>query len=385
MTGRPLNEYIYLDNAATTQVAPEVAELVSACMLADYGNPASAHHAGIAAEGRVKRARAQLLAALGDTGDVGEILWTSGGTESDALGVLGAAQARCGHGKHIVISAIEHSAVRECAAQLREQGWRVTRVPVDRNGWMSAEAVASALDPDTTVVATMLVNNEIGTILPVGEIARLVKERRPDVHVHTDAVQALGKIEIDVLQLGVDSVAVAAHKLHGPKGVGALWYRKDTRLSPLWSGGGHQGGLRSGTLNVPGIAGFGAAAELAVRDLRKHQEHWARLRRILVEAAGKSGVTTRENGAEAPRAPHVLSLAFCGIPAEPLLHVLESRGVLVSAGSACSERSRRPSHVLAAIGLDGEWGTLRLSFSRTTTTEQVETAAEALIDALRSF
>jgi cysteine desulfurase len=377
---------IYLDNAATTEVVPEIAEVVMECMRRDYGNPSSAHHMGIAAEQRVKQARDHLLAAIGDPGgQLGQVCWTSGGTESDALGVIGAARALDRQGKRILYSAIEHSAVRESARHLEREGWHAQAVPVSRSGVIDIDQVMAALGPDTTVVAVMLVNNEIGTVQPVAELSRAVKERRPEIHVHCDAVQALGKLPVDVAALGVDTLAVAAHKLHGPKGVGALWLRKDARLMPLWGGGGQQGGLRSSTLNVPGIAGLGEAARLAMDGMPERQARWRELAELLTAAAMRCGRDMAINGQDAPRAPHILSVAFSKIPAEPLLHVLESRGVLVSAGSACSERQRKPSPVLSAIGVRPDQGTIRFSFGRTTTREEVERAAEILIHAVRDF
>jgi len=374
---------IYLDNAATTQVAEEVAAVVADCMVSDFGNASSAHSAGIAAEKRIKAARAALLAAIGDAeASRGDVCWTSGGTESDALAVIGAARAHAGRGKHVVVSAIEHPAVRKSAKQLEADGWRVTIVPVTEHGVVDVDQVVAAIDADTTVAALMLVNNEIGTIQPVAEVAAAARAKQQRIHVHCDAVQALGKVAIDVANLGVDSLAFAAHKLHGPKVVGALWLRKGARLAPLWSGGGQQAGLRSGTFNVPGIAGFGEAVRMAVRDLDAHHERWRAFAEVLTSAAAECGVPWRQNGAGAPRAPHVVSLAFSGIPAEPLLHVLESRGVLVSAGSACSERSRKPSPVLSALGLGPDWGTIRLSFGRYTTAEQVRSAAGLIKEAI---
>lgn len=380
------NPAIYLDNAATTRVAPEVAAVVDECMLEAYGNPSSAHHAGIEAERRVKTARDQLLDAIGDPGgDRGRLIWTSGGTEGDALGVIGAARALRKVGTHILYSAIEHPAVRESAALLERDGWTSAAIPVSRRGVVEASALEAALTDDTAVVAVMLVNNEIGTINPIAELAAVARARNPRVHVHCDAVQALGKLPIDVAALGADSVAFAAHKLHGPKGVGAVWLRKGARIEPLWAGGGQQDNLRSGTLNVPGIAGMGAAAALAADGLDARRALWARFEAMLVRAAHASGVTALHNGADAPRAPHVVSLGFEGVPAEPLLHVLESRGVLVSAGSACAERSRKPSPVLQAIGLGEAFGTLRFSFGRDTTEDEVARACAVLSAAIADF
>jgi cysteine desulfurase len=377
---------IYLDNAATTQVAPAVAEAILACLREDFGNPSSAHRMGIGAARRVARARELLLAALGDEpGGAGDVLWTSGGTEADALGVAGAARARAGRGKHIVVTAIEHPAVLGTAKLLEGEGFTTTIVPVAKDGTVSASAVADAVTAQTVVVACMLVNNELGTVQPVAEVARAARARRPDLHVHCDAVQALGKIPVDVVALGADSVAVSAHKLHGPKGAGALWLRRGARVSPLWSGGGQQHGLRSGTENVPGIVGLAEAARLATGALADTAARAGALRDRLVAAVLAAVPGASLNGAGAPRVPHIASLAFPGVPAEPLLHALEAKGVYVSAGAACASRGHGPSHVLKAIGLRDDVGTLRVSLAATTTAEEIDAATRILVDEVRKL
>lgn len=379
---------IYLDNAATTRIDDAVMETVCACMTVDYGNPASAHFVGIAAEAKVAAAAKKLAAAVGDPGqERGEIVWTSGGTEADALGVLGAARARQKRGQHVILSALEHPAVRESAALLAREGWQVTTIEATAAGTLDPDKVAAAVTADTQVIAVMRVQNELGTVLPVADIARAVRATPAgaEIHIHCDAVQALGKIPVDVHQLGVDSLAVSAHKIHGPKGAGALWLSRKARIAPLWAGGGQQRGRRSGTLNVPGIAGLGVAAEIATATLGERATLYGELREMLIAGAQQSGIEWRENGAGSERSPHIVSLAFHHIPAEPLLHVLESRGVLVSAGSACAERDRKPSPALTAIGLPADWGTLRFSFGRQTTRDDIAAAAEILADALRSF
>lgn len=377
---------IYLDNAATTPVADGVAEVVDRCMRRQYGNPSSAHQLGIEAEREVKRARAILAAAIGDPdASLGQVYWTSGGTESDALGVIGPARARRRRATRIAVSAIEHPAVRESARLLVREGFEVDTLPVGRAGVLDVDAALERIGDDTAVCAVMLVNNEIGTVQPVAELAARLGRERPDVHIHCDAVQALGKIEVDVRALGAHSVAFAAHKIHGPKGVGALWLSRDARLEPLWAGGGQQEGVRSGTLNVPGIAGMGAAVEHVSAGMPERAARYAAMAEVLIGAARQSGVELRVNGEDAPRAPHVLSLAFRQVPAEPLLHVLESRGVMVSAGSACAERDRKPSPVLAAIALPEDYGTVRLSFGTQTTEDEVAEAASILRDAVASF
>jgi cysteine desulfurase len=377
---------IYLDNAATTRVAPAVAALVLECMQEDFGNPSSVHRFGIAAERRVKQARAELRAAVGDPeGALGDIYFTSGGTEADAIGVLAAARARAARGQHVVCSAVEHPAVLESVGLLEREGFRATRVAVTSAGVVDVARFLAAVEANTQVAALMLVQNELGTCMPVAEVARAIKARHPQIHIHCDAVQGLGKIPIDAHTLDVDSLALSAHKLGGPKGVGALWLRKGARVTPLWAGGGQQRGVRSGTENVPGIAGFGLAARLATAQLDAQRVTWTRLAATLVTRVRAAGVDVRENGAGAPRAPHILSLALPGCPAEPLLHALEARGVLCSAGSACAAKHKGPSHVLAALGLGDDVGTLRISFAQDTSEKDVARAAEALIDARQSL
>lgn len=373
---------IYLDNAATTRVDDSVATIVCECMLESFGNPSSAHHAGITAERRIKLARTQLGCAIGDEAEShGRILWTSGGTESDALGVLGAGRTKR-RMKNVVVSALEHPAVKASAAML---DWELRTLPATKAGSLDPAVVGDFVDAETGVLAVMLVNNEIGTVLPVAELARAARAISPTIHVHCDAVQALGKIDIDVTTLGADSVAFAAHKFHGPKGVGALWLANNARVKPFWAGGGQQDGLRSGTDNVPGIVGMGAAVELAMIDQADRGARHQTFADQLVAACRDAGLRFEINGGAAFRAPHVLSLAFDSCPAEPLLHVLESRGVLVSAGSACAERNRKPSAVLSAIGVPETHGTVRLSFGRSTTQEDIVVASETLVDAVRSF
>ncbi len=366
---------IYLDNAATTPALPEVCDIVVRCLREDFGNPSSSHRLGVAAAARVKHARAQLAAALGD----GQIVFTSGGTEANALAILGA--ARRGREGSIVVSAIEHPSVHGAS----EKAGRVVTVPVGADGVVSPDDVAAAVGPDTAVVAIMLVQNEIGTIQPVAAIARLARARNPRVHVHCDAVQAVGKIPVSAPALGVDSLAVSAHKIHGPKGVGALWLRRGVTLTPLWAGGGQEGGLRSGTENVPGIAGLGEAVARATAALEVDAARMAHLRdRLAATLVAATGAHL--NGGAAPRAPHIASLSLPGVPAEPLLHAIEERGVFVSAGSAChSNDQHKKSHVLRAIGVPEGAGTIRVSLSRLTTSEEIDAAEHAIIGAVRDL
>ena len=377
---------IYLDNAATTQVAPEVADAVIRAMREDFGNPSSAHRLGIAASNRIKAARALLLDALGDErGRLGDLVWTSGGTEADALGVLGAARALSGRGRHVVVTAIEHPAVLGSAQKLVEEGFDATVVPVTRDGVASANAVADAVTDETVLVAAMLVNNELGTIQPIAEISAAVKAKRPDIQLHCDAVQGFGKLVVDVRTLGVDTLAISGHKIAGPKGIGALWIRRGARIAPLWQGGGQQQGLRSGTENVPGIVGLACATELSLSDRPAKTARLTALQVRFEQALGQSDLGISIHGAGAPRVAHITSLALPGLPAEPLLHALEARGVYVSAGSACASKNHGPSHVLAAIGVPVDVGTLRVSLSTQTTAAELDEAARLLVAEARTL
>jgi len=375
---------IYLDNAASTEPTPEVLDALRAAAAELYANPASAHAGGAAASRALADARAEVAAAL----DVepGELLFTSGGTEADALGVVGA--ARAARGRHIVVGALEHPAVMRCAEALAADGYALDVVAPDRNGVVSADAIAAAVRPDTAVVALMLVNNELGTRQPVADVARRLgpatDRKRP--HLHVDAVQGFGLSRLRPRALGADSVALSAHKLHGPRGAGALWLRPGARLAPLWVGGGQERGLRGGSENLPALVGFGVAARQARAAILDGVEDRVAALRDRFEQAALAALASvvpgvRPTVAGAPRAPHVASLAFPGLPAEPLLHALEARGVLASAGSACASRTAGPSPTLKAIGVDDRTAVLRFSFSRLTPPADADAAVAALVDA----
>jgi len=371
---------IYLDNAASTRVDDAVIALMAEVMREDYGNPSAGHPAGAAARRRIATARAQVLAALGDAGGArGDLVWTSGGTEGNALGVLG--PARAAPAGSIVVSALEHPAVANSAAQL---GAPVRVLPVTADGVIELAALDALVDETTRVVAVMLVSNELGTVQPIAALVDAVRARAPGAHVHCDATQALGKIDVDVVALGVDSLGVAGHKLHGPKGSGALWVRRGVELAPLWGGGGQQGGRRHGTQDAPGAAGLGLASELAVAARDEATARWLGFAAIFTEAARASGVPWRAL-APGPRAPHLVTLAFDRVNADGLREVLASRGVIASAGSACATPGGKPSGSLAAIGLPASYGMVRLSFGLDTVLSDVVRAAAILGDAVRAL
>jgi cysteine desulfurase len=373
---------IYLDNAASTRPAPEVLGATRAVEDAFFANPASAHGLGAAASRALEAARAEVAAALG--AEAAEVVFTGGGTEANALGVLGA--ARAARGRHLVVSGLEHPAVSRTAEKLAAQGYELTVVAPTRAGVVRAEDVAAAARPDTAVVALMLVNNELGTLQPVLEVARALAalgppNRRP--HLHVDAVQAFGFLRIRPSALGADTLAISGHKIHGPKGTGALWARAGARLEPLWDGGRQERGLRSGTENVAGCVGLARAAAMAAEAIdaglpEKIERERDRLEREALVAVRGIVPAARPTVEGAPRAPHIASLAFPGVPAEPLLHALEARGVYASAGSACASKTKGPSPVLKAIGVDDDTGVIRFSLARTTTPADVDAAVEAL-------
>jgi cysteine desulfurase len=374
---------VYLDNAASTPPAPEVLAAVLDASRDLYANPSSAHAMGAAASRALEAARAEVAAALAVAPS--EIVFTSGGTEADALGLLGA--ARAARGRHLVVTALEHPAILRTAVELTRAGYELSVVAPTPAGAVRAEDVIAAARPDTAVVAVMLVNNELGTLQPIAEIAAglaaafPVRARRP--HLHVDAVQAFGLLRVRPAALGADSVALSGHKLHGPKGTGALWVRPGARLAPLWEGGGQERGLRSGTENVAGWVGFGRAAALAAQAIEAGrgagiERERDRLERLVLAAV--PGARPTVTGA--PRAPHVASLALPGLPAEPLLHALEARGVYASAGSACASRTHGPSPVLKAVGVSDDVAVLRFSLSRLTTPADVDVAARAVAEAV---
>jgi cysteine desulfurase len=376
---------VYLDNAASTRPAPEVAAAIAHAAAHLYANPSSVHAAGAAASRALDEARGSLLDALGT--EEGHLVFTSGGTEANALGLLGAAAAA--RGRHLVVTAFEHSSVLRNLEKLVGSGGGFTSTvvaPDAASGVVTVEAVIAALRPDTAVVAVMLVNNELGTIQPVTAIAEALgafaaRQGTPRPHFHVDAVQAFGLVSLRPSRLGADSLALSAHKIHGGKGAGALWLESRARVTPLWDGGRQERGLRSGTENVPAIVGFGRAAALMRAGLAAGVPDRIAALRDDLEARLAAELPGARPTVEAPlasRAPHISSLAFPGLPAEPLLHALEARGVLASAGSACASKSRGPSHVLRSVGIDDRTAVLRLSLSRETTSEEVARAVAAL-------
>jgi cysteine desulfurase len=370
----------YLDYAATTPVLDEVVDSMLPYLRGSFGNPSSVYAAGREAKKGLEEAREQVASAIGAT--PGEIVFTAGGTEADNLALKGAAfraRAMRSSGNHVITAAIEHHAVLHSAEWLEKQGFRVTFLPVDADGVVDLDALRSALSSETVVVSIMLANNEVGTIQPLAEAIRLTRERSRALF-HTDAVQALGKIPVDVEGLGVDLASFAAHKIGGPKGTGALYVRRKTQLEPILHGGGQERDLRSGTPNVAGIVGMGTGATIAAHEVLEEAVRLSGLRDRIQEGIQNSIEGVKLNGTGAPRVPGTLNVCIEGVEGESLLLMLDSKGVAASSGSACTSGSLEPSHVLMAMGIRPELahGSLRLSLGRGSTLEDVDYVLEVL-------
>ena len=368
----------YFDNGATTRVFPQVKDIVIEAMEEEYGNPSSMHMKGVKAEQYVKDAREIIAKSL--KVDPKEIVFTSGGTESNNMALIGTAMANARNGKHIISTRIEHASVYNPLFFLEENGYEITYLPVDEHGVVDLEALEKVIRPDTILVSVMYVNNEIGAVQPVEEIGKIVKKKNPDTLFHVDAIQAYGKYHIYPRRLKIDLLSVSGHKIHGPKGIGFLYIKDKTKVHPLILGGGQQKGMRSGTENVPGIAGLGKAVQLIYQD---HEEKMKKIQAIkddfIAQVMELSDV--RNNSGEAP---HIASISFQGVRSEVLLHALEEKGIYVSSGSACSSNKPAISGTLKAIGLTKEYydSTLRFSFCIFNTKEEVDYTVNCLRELL---
>ena len=373
---------IYFDNSATTPVFPCVREVMMRTMEDDFGNPSSMHRKGMDAENYIRTAKTQIAKTL--KVDEKEILFTSGGTESNNTAILGTVSANPRLGKHLITSAIEHPSVANTMHWLEGQGYRVTYLPVDHEGRISLEDLAAAIDDETILVSIMMVNNEIGTREPIEEISRVIKEKNPNTIFHVDAVQAYGKYVIRPKKWGIDLMSVSGHKIHGPKGIGFLYIRDKVKINPIIFGGEQQKGLRSGTENVPGIAGLGAAAEEIYREHESRTAYLYGCKSRMTEGLLQLEGVTVNGPAVDDGAPHVVSASFAGVRSEVLLHALEDKGIYVSAGSACASNHPGLRSTLVAIGLDPKLldCTLRFSFSIFTTEEEVDETLKALKELL---
>ena len=368
----------YLDHAATTPVLPEVKEAMLPFLEEDFGNPSSVHEVGRRAKAAVEDARERIAAAIGASPS--ELVFTAGGTEADNLAIKGAVRKLRGNGDHIVTTSFEHHAVLDTIEWLEGMGIHGTALNVPADGVVTPGAVAGAMTPGTILVSVITVNNEIGTVQPIAEIAAAAKESSSKAIVHTDAVQALGNIPVDVRAWGVDLAAFSAHKLGGPKGVGVLYVRSGVPVEPILHGGGHERGLRSGTLNVAGIAGFGVAAEIAAREVEAKAERLAKMRDRLLEGIRHELPDIVVNGDLDRRVAGNLNISIPNTEGETLLLLLDQAGIAASAGSACQSGAIDPSHVLVAIGVPRKLaiGSLRFSLGRTSTDSDIDAVLEAL-------
>lgn len=375
---------VYLDNSATTQVFPQVAQLMTKVMCEDYGNPSSMHRKGVEAEKYIRYAR-ETLAKLLKVSDK-EIIFTSGGTESDNMAIIGCAMANNRRGRHLITTRIEHPAVLQTMHYLESQGFRVTYLPVDKSGRVRIEDLRNAITPETILVSMMYVNNEIGSLQPIEEAGALIKKMNPNILFHVDAVQGFGKFKIYPKKMNIDLLSVSSHKIHGPKGIGFLYVGERVKILPITYGGGQQKNMRSGTENVPGIAGMTMAAEIMYEHLEEDVNKLYELKEYFIQ-----GVTRMENvqingltpeGDLRNTAPHVVSVSIGGVRSEVLLHALEDKGIYISAGSACASNKPQTSETLKAIGLQREYwdSTIRFSFSVFTTKEEIDYTLQVLYD-----
>ena len=375
----------YFDNSATTRCFDEVKDIVCKTMTGDFGNPSAMHKKGMEAENYVRKS-AQTLAKLLKVNEK-EILFTSGGTESDNLAIIGGVEANKRMGNHIITTAVEHAAVSQPVAFLQEQGFEVTILPVDGHGVVKLDALEKALRPDTILVSTMMVNNETGAVMPVEKIGAMIQEKCPKALYHVDAIQAFGKYRIYPKKWNIHLLSVSSHKIHGPKGIGFLYIKEGTKISPIIFGGGQQKGMRSGTENVPGIVGLAVACE---KMIGKNYENAEKIREVkeYFQERIKEIEDIKDNSG---KAPHVASISFKKLRSEVLLHALEDREIYVSSGSACSSNKKQAvSGTLNAIALSDEFkdGTLRFSFSIENTKEEVDETIKALkelVPMLRRF
>ncbi len=367
-------ERFYLDNSATTRVDPLVAEECLHAMLKNYGNPSSLHRMGLDAQLAIENAQKRILAAMRGEG---QVIFTSGGTEANNLAIFGAAFALRRRGNGIVTTAFEHASVLAPMAELEKQGFLVRRVKSDTAGLIDPLQIAEACDKDTILVSVMLVNNELGSIIPLEETVRLVRKKSPLALIHCDAVQAFGKLPFSASALDLDLVSISGHKIHAPKGVGGLYIKKGVRISPMIFGGGQQKDLRPGTENVPLICGFGLAASLASGKLLENYAAAAHLKEQLI--AGLAGIEGAVVNSPASSSHYILNFSIPGYRSETLLHLLEGKGVYVSSGSACSKGKR--SHVLLEAGLPDERidSAIRVSFSRYSSEQDVDALLNALV------
>ncbi len=364
----------YFDNAATTRVYPEVKDIMIKIMEEDYGNPSSLHMKGVIAEKYIREASEIIAKTL--KVESSEIFFTSGGTESNNLALIGTAMAHKRKGKHIISSAIEHASVISTLEFLKEQGFEVTFIGVDEKGIINLSELEAAIRNDTIIVSCMYVNNEIGAVQPLNEISKIVRRKNPEIIIHTDAVQAYGKIPVFPKKMDIDLMSLSGHKIHGPKGSGALYIKNKTLIKPIIYGGGQQKNIRSGTENVPAIAGMGVAAKKTFENFDEKIENIRNIKDYFIKKVTELPEVYDNSG----EAPHIASVSFTGVRSEVMLHALEDKGIYVSSGSACSSNKKTISGVLTSIGFPEERleSTLRFSFGEDNTIEQADYAFDVI-------
>lgn len=368
---------VYLDNAATTKPSKKVVEAMLRSLEKEYGNPSSLHKMGVEVEREIKKVRRTVARALGATEE--EIIFTSGGTEANNLAIRGIADAYRRRGNHIITSVIEHKSVLSTFDALKDQGFEVTYLEVDRDGIIDVKQLEDAITDDTILVSLMHINNEIGSIQPIKEVGKIIKNKNSRALFHVDGIQSFGKVKFDLRDMEVDSFSTSGHKIHGPKGIGGLYIKKGVRVSPLLTGGNHEMGMRSGTENVPGIYGLGEAVKSIIEDQDKNIEYIRELKSYFIDIfkAEIDGIHIISGSGE-KFAPHIINMAFPGVKSEIMLHSLEQDNIYVSAGSACSSKRKEYSYVLEALKIDEDLidSSIRFSLSYTNTKEEVDYAVK---------
>ncbi len=367
---------VYMDNSAATRPYDEVIKVMADAMTEYYANPSSLHRLGKKAEDRMEQARKTIAQSMGAKPD--EIYFTSGGTEGDNIGIIGSAMAQRRRGNKVITTSIEHPAVSESFKFLEKEGFNVVYIPVDKKGVTDLKILEEELDENTILFSGMLVNNEVGSVLPIQKVRELIDKKAPGCVFMADGVQAYGKINIDVKRQGIDILSVSSHKIHGPNGVGAIYISKDTRIKPTVFGGGQEAGIRSGTENVAGIVGFEEAVKKTFQDFDSVKEKLTLLKRRLTD--GIKGIEGAMINSPEESVENILNVSFVGVKSEVLLHVLESKGIYVSSGSACSSHKKTASHVLTSMGLDSKRSdsAVRISLSAFNDEEDIEYAISVL-------
>ncbi|MFY9114089.1 MAG: cysteine desulfurase family protein [Dethiobacteria bacterium] len=376
---------VYLDNCATTPLYEEIITHMASVQSRYYGNASSVHGKGLEAERLINSARSEVAKALGV--DPADIIFTSGGTESNNIAIKGIARRYHRRGKHIITTPIEHPSTLYACRQLEKEGFEISFIEVDKNGQIVLRHLEELITPQTTLVSIIHINNEIGTVQDIAAVGHLIRRINPKIVFHVDAVQSFGKAVLDPHDAMIDALSLSAHKIHGPKGTGGLWLRRGVDLEPLFQGGDQEKGLRPGTENLAGIAGFGRAVSIYFTHKDEHARRMNELKIMLADKLGKA-LTIEINGPPPGEgAPHILNLFFEGVRGEVLVHTLEENGVYASPGSACHSRRPEPSHVLAAIGLEDKKirSSLRFSFSALNTAAEVEYAAGKIIESVNNL